>query len=83
MTTDECKILIAIFLKDFYRMKLDSDTLNTWATILHQFDEDIIQEAFILHMKNHKTFRPVLAGIYGYCIDVYESINGGKYDKYR
>lgn len=63
--------IISKTLSDNYDVILPADKLQTWTQTLSEYSLDTVVVAFKLYMQNNKAFKPNLAGIRGYCMEIH------------
>lgn len=67
----QIKHIISKTLSDNYDYVLPEDKLQTWALALSEYSLDTVVVAFKLYMKDNKAFKPNLASIRGYCMEIH------------
>lgn len=67
----QIKHIISKTLSDNYDYVLPEDKLQTWTQALSEYSLDTVVVAFKLYMKDNKAFKPNLASIRGYCMEIH------------
>lgn len=67
----QIKHIISKTLSDNYDYVLPEDKLRTWTQALSEYSLDTVIVAFKLYMKDNKAFKPNLASIRGYCMEIH------------
>ena len=62
--------LIKDFFSLYYNITLKQTDLENWAAALNRYSKETVTQAFRNYIRDNKGFKPVLASIIGYCMEI-------------
>lgn len=62
--------LIKKFFSVYYNISLKPEELDDWTDALKGYPEETIAQAFRNYVREHKSYKPVLAAVLGYCMEI-------------
>ena len=62
--------LIKKFFSVYYNISLKPDELDNWTDALKPYPVETVAQAFRNYVREHKSYKPVLAAVLGYCMEI-------------